>query len=267
MKFMKRVLLASIGTGLSIVASGEELLASEKSFRQDPFNHPDFPFFLMAALGIIVIVLVIVVVSYAFNIVKFLKGMEDKHIRYNSDTSGRKSTVQEYQWYLYGACALIVVILVPAVSVNFLSTPEKKTIATIGQEPVEAKAIIDENTIEYTHDAAIIARGKKLFENTTCGACHGNDGAGTVGPNLTDEYWIHGGDIKNIYLTIKKGVPDKGMPSWEKALKPEQVRDVAFYILSLQGTNPPNAKFPQGEKQLITVNSKSIGAREQATLK
>ena len=64
---------------------------------------------------------------------------------------------------------------------------------------------------------------------------------------MTDPYWIHGGDIKDLFKTIKYGVPEKGMISWKDQLKPVEMHQVASYILSLQGTNPPNPKEPQGE--------------------
>ena len=69
-----------------------------------------------------------------------------------------------------------------------------------------------------------------------------------VGPNLTDEYWLHGGGIKDVFKVIKNGVPDKGMIAWGSQLTPTQISNTANYILSLKGTNPPNAKAPQGEK-------------------
>jgi cytochrome c oxidase cbb3-type subunit III len=70
-----------------------------------------------------------------------------------------------------------------------------------------------------------------------------------VGPNLTDDYWLHGGSIGSVFKTIKYGVTDKGMPNWDKQLSPKQLSDVANYIKSIHGTNPANAKAPQGEKE------------------
>jgi cytochrome c oxidase cbb3-type subunit 3 len=100
----------------------------------------------------------------------------------------------------------------------------------------------------FTKDVAIIEKGKSVFAEYNCGSCHRNDGGGnTIGPNLTDEYWLHGGDIKNVFGTIKNGVVEKGMPAWGKSMRPEAVRDVTFFVMSLQGTNPQNAKAPQGE--------------------
>jgi cytochrome c oxidase cbb3-type subunit 3 len=107
-------------------------------------------------------------------------------------------------------------------------------------------AVIDENTLVYTKDDAILAKGKGVFISS-CVPCHRNDGGGnTIGPNLTDQYWIHGGEIKNIYVTIKNGVIEKGMPMWGKAMSPQDVKAVSFYVMSLQGSNPANAKAPQG---------------------
>jgi cytochrome c oxidase cbb3-type subunit 3 len=72
-------------------------------------------------------------------------------------------------------------------------------------------------------------------------------GQGNVGPNLTDQYWIHGGGIKNVFTTITNGVPQKGMISWKTQLSPSQIQKVGSFVLTLQGSNPPGAKAPQGE--------------------
>jgi cytochrome c oxidase cbb3-type subunit 3 len=68
-----------------------------------------------------------------------------------------------------------------------------------------------------------------------------------VGPNLADRYWIHGGDVRTVYATIKQGVPAKGMISWQLVFTPRQIQEIASYVLSLQGSNPPNAKKPEGQ--------------------
>ncbi len=105
---------------------------------------------------------------------------------------------------------------------------------------------IDETNVTVMDDPAELALGEQLY-NTNCAVCHLNTGAGLVGPNLTDEYWIHGGGIKNIFSTIKYGVPEKGMISWSSQMRPADMQRVASYILTLEGTNPPNPKEPQGE--------------------
>jgi cytochrome c oxidase cbb3-type subunit 3 len=106
---------------------------------------------------------------------------------------------------------------------------------------------IDETNVEMVEDEAFISAGKKIFDKN-CVACHGSLGEGNaVGPNMTDEYWIHGGGIKNVFKTIKYGVVEKGMQSWKEMLPPVAMHQVSVYILTLQGTNPPNPKDPQGE--------------------
>jgi cytochrome c oxidase cbb3-type subunit 3 len=114
--------------------------------------------------------------------------------------------------------------------------------------PVNAASAINENNIVQSKDAAVIKNGAGLFA-TRCTPCHGEHGQGLVGPNLTDEYWLHGGTIKDVFKTIKYGVPEKGMISWEKSMSAQQIADIADYVLSLQGSKPAGAKAPQGTKQ------------------
>ena len=106
---------------------------------------------------------------------------------------------------------------------------------------------IDENSVKADNTPTVLEEGKGLF-NTNCVVCHGDKGQGIIGPNLTDEFWLHGGGVNNIFKTIKYGVPDKGMISWEKTLSPKQISAVANYILSLKDTHPAGAKAAQGEK-------------------
>ncbi|MBL7980512.1 MAG: c-type cytochrome [Flavobacteriales bacterium] len=111
----------------------------------------------------------------------------------------------------------------------------------------KSAAAVDEKTVVALTDASALAAGKNTFV-TYCKACHGENGEGNaVGPNLTDTYWLHGGSINHVFTTIKYGVVEKGMQSWQKDLKPMEIQQVASYILSLQGSNPANAKAPQGE--------------------
>jgi len=106
---------------------------------------------------------------------------------------------------------------------------------------------IDENSVKFDNTPALLADGKTIFM-ANCVVCHGDKGQGIIGPNLTDEYWLHGGGINNVFKTIKYGVPEKGMISWGKNLNPKQISAVANFILSLKGTNPAGSKAPQGEK-------------------
>ncbi len=105
---------------------------------------------------------------------------------------------------------------------------------------------VDETSVELLADAASISNGQAIY-TANCVACHGVEGQGGVGPNFADEYWIHGGDIKDLFRTIKYGVPEKGMISWQSQLGPRKMQEVASYILTFQGTTPPNPKEPQGE--------------------
>lgn len=106
---------------------------------------------------------------------------------------------------------------------------------------------IDENSVTELTDPGSLFSGKEVYSKY-CAACHGNFGEGLVGPNFTDEFWMHGGGIKNIFLITKNGVPDKGMISWKSQLSPKEMQEVGSYILSFKGTNPSNQKLPQGDK-------------------
>ena len=96
-------------------------------------------------------------------------------------------------------------------------------------------------------DATAMAAAKRTF-TTTCAACHLQDGGGSIGPNLTDDFWIHGGQPMDIHSTISAGVLDKGMPAWGEALAPEAVLALAAYVTTLHGKTPARAKAPQGTK-------------------
>ncbi len=105
---------------------------------------------------------------------------------------------------------------------------------------------VDESTVTILTDAPSLAAGEKLYMDL-CMSCHLVDGGGSVGPNFTDAYWIHGGDIASVFTTIKYGVLEKGMLAWKDDLNPLQMQQVASYVLSFQGTTPAVSKAPQGE--------------------
>lgn len=110
-----------------------------------------------------------------------------------------------------------------------------------------AKDLIDANSVTQLTEPVDLAAGKKIFE-TNCAACHRQDAGGAIGPNLTDDQWILGGGIKNVFHTITEGGRDgKGMVAWKGTLKPSEIQLVASYILSLKGTNPKDPKPSEGE--------------------
>ena len=117
------------------------------------------------------------------------------------------------------------------------------------------KENVDENSVVML-DAAGIAIGKTLYTKT-CVACHSPTGAGGVGPNLTDNYAIHGATIQDIFKTIKYGWPDKGMQAWQSNYSPVEMQQLASYVKSLINTNVADGKAPQGD--LIKEESTVIG--------
>ncbi|HLW50654.1 MAG TPA: cytochrome c, partial [Sphingobacteriaceae bacterium] len=106
---------------------------------------------------------------------------------------------------------------------------------------------IDESNVEVDNSPAVIEAGFAIYTQN-CAVCHGAVGEGGIGPNMADDYWIHGGEIEDIFRIVKYGVIDKGMIPWEQSLTPMQIAEVSNYILTLRGTNPPDAKEPQGDK-------------------
>ncbi|MDN3203150.1 cbb3-type cytochrome c oxidase N-terminal domain-containing protein [Algoriphagus sediminis] len=107
-------------------------------------------------------------------------------------------------------------------------------------------ASIDESTVVFDESSTSMTGGKTIFE-ANCAACHAQDGGGGVGPNLTDDYWIHGGSISDIFTVVKYGVIEKGMVPWEDQLSPEEMQQVSSYIFAMRGTTPAAPKDPQGE--------------------
>jgi cytochrome c oxidase cbb3-type subunit 3 len=103
---------------------------------------------------------------------------------------------------------------------------------------------VNENTVTVLSASEDVAAGKKIY-TTSCASCHKESGSGDVGPNLTDEYWMHGGDIKSIFKVVKYGI--NAMPQWQNAYSNKQLAQVASYVKMMKGTNPPNPKAPQGQ--------------------
>jgi cytochrome c oxidase cbb3-type subunit III len=204
---------------------------------------------------------------------------EEKNIELDHSYDGIKELDNHlppwWKWLFYGTIGWAAVYVIVFHFSYTLPLPQEEYQNEIAQaeeqsrklQATQPQASIDENNLQYTADPAILEKGKSVFNSNPCSSCHRGDGGGnTIGPNLTDEYWIHGGDVKSIFNTIKNGAVDKGMPAWGKAMSPQDVRDVTFYILSLQGTNPPDGKAPQGEIHKQTVSVQSDTTKTQASL-
>jgi cytochrome c oxidase cbb3-type subunit 3 len=101
-------------------------------------------------------------------------------------------------------------------------------------------------TLEPSKDSVVLAKGKQTF-STLCAPCHRADAGGLVGPNLTDDYWIHGSNFVDNLKVIINGVPAKGMLTWKGVLKPSEIHAVASYIYTLRGSHPENPKPPENQ--------------------
>lgn len=170
-------------------------------------------------------------------------------------------------WWVYGFYVTIIFAFIYIFHFHVFKTGDlqaaeyDKEMAT-AKEEVDAYLKSQANNVDETNatvltEKADLAEGKTIFE-TNCWQCHKKDGGGQTGPNLTDEYWIHGGDIKDIFKTVKYGVTSKSMPSWKDQLTPIQIQRVSSYVKSLQGTKPAEPKAPEGD--LYKENSKKESA-------
>jgi cytochrome c oxidase cbb3-type subunit 3 len=120
--------------------------------------------------------------------------------------------------------------------------------------------ITDQTISGFTAKADMMLSAKALYAQR-CAVCHGNAGQGNIGPNLTDDYWLHGGRPTEIYHTITEGVPAKGMIAWKTQLGAGQILALAAYVDSLHGTNPPNPKAPQGDAVKPQAPAATPGAK------
>ena len=111
--------------------------------------------------------------------------------------------------------------------------------------PAAPPTISGERLLALSKDREAVDEGKEVFTKN-CVACHGPDGGGVIGPNLTDNAWIHGGTPSAIHATVVTGVMAKGMPAWERLLKREDLDYVVAYVISLRGTKPATPKPPEG---------------------
>ena len=175
-------------------------------------------------------------------------------------------------WWKWGFYVTVVVAVIYMFYYHILGigmNPEQEYNAQMAegrrleeQYMARTKDLVDENNVTLA-DAAGIAAGKALYTQS-CVACHAADGGGGIGPNLTDDNWIHGGGMNDIYKTIKLGYPEKGMQAWNTVYSPVQMKNLSSYVKSLKGVKPANPKEPQGD--LFTEGSPA-GAPADSTAK
>lgn len=159
-------------------------------------------------------------------------------------------------WWKYGFYATIVFAFIYLVHYHVtytgdlqLAEYDKSVVAALEAKAEYQKLMADnvtENNVKIITDKHELEEAGKIYKQN-CAACHGQMGEGGVGPNMTDQYWLHGGSIKDIFISIKYGWADKGMKSWQADLTPSKISKLASYIKTLAGTNPPNQKEKQGE--------------------
>lgn len=179
-------------------------------------------------------------------------------------------------WWKYGFYVTIVVAVIYVYRFHIShdgpsQTEEYATEMAQGEEDKAAYLAksannVDENSVVMLKDAGELAGGKELFVKS-CAACHLADGGGVVGPNLTDDYWLHGGSIKDVFKSIKYGWQDKGMKSWKDDFSPKQIQQLASFIKSLKGTHPAAPKAPQGELYNETVPAAADSVKGKLSVK
>ncbi|UOK41412.1 MULTISPECIES: cbb3-type cytochrome c oxidase N-terminal domain-containing protein [Flavobacterium] len=182
---------------------------------------------------------------------------EEKELLLHHDYDGIKeldNVLPPWWVYLFYACVAFAFIYMVRFHIlghdNQIQEFDKEMAAAkiaVEEYKKTAPDIMDKEKVTLLTDAESIAAGKTIFE-TNCVACHRADGGGAIGPNLTDNHWILGGGIKNVFNTIMEGGRDgKGMVAWKATIKPSDIQKVASYVLSLQGSNPPNPKAQEGD--------------------
>lgn len=210
---------------------------------------------------------------------------QEKDVMLDHDYDGIKEldNVLPPWWVgLFYACVVFAIVYLVRFHVVGDYTQAEEFVAEMAEKDKEveewkktAPDQMNKDVVTLLTDATALAEGKKIFE-TNCVACHRADGGGAIGPNLTDENWILGGGIKNVFNTLMEGGrPGKGMVAWKESIKPTDLQKVASYVLSLQGTNPKDPKPTEpeakawveegGAKQAATTSVDSTKTTEAAT--
>ncbi|WP_348825231.1 cbb3-type cytochrome c oxidase N-terminal domain-containing protein [Flavobacterium aestuarii] len=198
---------------------------------------------------------------------------DEKQLLMDHDYDGIKELDNNLPpWWVYLFYACIVFSAIYLVRYEIMGAPDQEAElkAEVDQAKIEvaeymktAPDLMDEKTVTLLTEPADLDAGKAIF-TTNCVACHRADAGGQIGPNLTDDHWILGGGIKNLFHTITNGGRDgKGMIAWKGTLKPKEIQAVASYIISLKGSNPKDPKAPEGD--IWTEDGASVTATAPAT--
>lgn len=245
---------------------------------------PETDFYLIMGMIALELVVIFALVAYIHLMLRLMRGIEEPEAaavkvaekswfwdKFNSAVSVEKEKdlmldhdydgIRELDnslppWWKYGFYLTIVIAGIylyrfhishqgPSSEEEFLAEMEKGE-ADKAAYLAKSANNVDESSVTVLVDGAAVASGKDLFVKN-CAACHLADGGGSVGPNLTDDYWLHGGSIKDVFKSIKYGWQDKGMKSWKDDFSPKQMQEIASFVKSLKGTHPATAKEKQGE--------------------
>lgn len=253
---------------------------------KNPFNFYENPFVWFSLIGLVIVIVLKEVVSFMMaRKVKELQNEKDKIIvepqqnwfKGLLESWTKVKSIEEEQeiildhnydgikeldnklppwWvYLFYATILFAVVYLVRFEIMGGDTPIMEYEKAVNEARIKinkykstATDLVTIKNVKLLTDTKDLKKGKTIF-NLYCTSCHLSDGGGSIGPNLTDENWILGGGIKNVFTTVSNGGRNgKGMIAWNKTLKPSDIEKVSSYVISLQGTTPAKGKSPQGEK-------------------
>lgn len=231
--------------GVSSVAIGEDFL---KELR-----------IMLIMLGIIIFLVVNILVLMTVKDAKYLslKYILGGFIGKNAED---KATDHEYDgiveldnpvpaWLrlmMYGGVAFSFIYIIHYHVLGTGALQDEEYQIEMAEAEIKYKSVeLPDDQIRMVTDAGRLSRAQSIF-NENCATCHREDLGGDSGPNLTDAYWLHGGEILSVYQTITNGVEGKAMISWKSRISSSERLELASYILSLQGSNPTDPRDPEG---------------------
>ena len=241
---------------LGLAAFISPMLANAETFTDDRL-------YVVYGAGALVMLLMIIVVLVAVRFVRTFNkivadevpGEQDADVRASVKTNHTsvqpavklQSLVRRIRWISYTIVSSVIMVATAVVFIN--ATSNRTGVASAKEIPSPPPS---DEPFTVSTNAELLDKGRQIFMGT-CSACHGNDGGGSqIGPNLTDEFWLHGGEPDSVFRTVSLGVASRGMPAWGKALTHDNLNAVVNFVLSLEGSAPKNAREPQGVKFVKT---------------